>query len=198
MGLMIDDGVGQGYSAKVTKRNQLATYTESASIQHYISANQGQAYQVIGDFATVNNSTHTVLHVKNSDSDRVMVVTYIRVNLLDFAGGTSVPNVATYFDIGFGRTVSSGGTAVTPVNMNRDSGNTASVTATDNNPTMAGTFTEIDRHYVQAEGQEWAYNKEGTVILGLNDTIEIRVTSDHTSGVAYARMSFIMLDPRDG
>ena len=195
MGLQILDGQGAGNVAGVTSEGLLRVQAQTNAIQFHHSREHGSAYQVQGDFASVNNSTHAVLHLKNTSSSKLVVVTYIRCQFLDYAGGTALPNVATYWDFGFNRTVSSGGTAVTPVNMNATSGNAASVTATDNNPTMGGTFLEFDRYYPSSEADQITYNKEGTLILGQNDTFEIRITSDHTSGVAQARVSFIEYDP---
>ena len=195
MALQILDGQGRGYTAGVTQEGLLRVQAQTNAIQFHHSREHGSAYQVQGDFASVNNSTHAVLHLKNTSSTKVVVVTYIRCQFLDYAGGTALPNVATYWDFGLNRTVSSGGTAVTPVNMNATSGNAASVTATDNNPTMGGTFLEFDRYYPSSEADQLTYNKEGTLILGQNDTFEIRITSDHTSGVAQARVSFIEYDP---
>ena len=37
------------------------------------------------------------------------------------------------------------------------------------------------------------FNKQGSVIVGQNDTLEIRVVSDHTAGTAYARVTFMMI-----
>ncbi len=193
MSFQLEDGWGSGVKGRVSTDGQQLVRAESQELQHYYSFHKEQVYQVQGDFASVNNSTHAVLHLKNDDPDRDMVVSFIRMQLLDYAGGTALPNVATYWDVGFGRTVSSGGAAVTPVNMNRKSGNTASGTFTDNNPTMAGTFVEFDRWYPKEEGQMLVYSKQGSVVLGLNDTLEIRITSDHTSGVAQARVTFMMI-----
>ena len=193
MALQIEDGGGTGRLVKVDDEGQLKVVSESQSLQHHVSKNEGNAYQVIGDFTAINNSTHTILHLKNTDTTKQLVITYMRMQVLDQAGGTAFPAAASRFELGFGRTYSSGGTAVTPVNVNATSGNVASVTAYDNNPTMAGSFTEIDRYYPTAEGDAVTYNKEGSIILGLNDTFEIRIVSDHTSGVAYARITFLML-----
>jgi hypothetical protein len=195
MALQILDGQGRGYNAGVTAEGLLRVQAQTNALQFHHSREHEAAYQVQGDFASVNNSTHTVLHLKNTSATKLVVVTYIRCQFLDYAGGTALPNVATYWGFGLNRTVSSGGTAVTPLNMNASSGNSAAVTATDNNPTMAGTFAEFDRWYPKEEGQMLTYNKEGSLILGQNDTFEIRITSDHTSGVAQARISFIEYDP---
>lgn len=190
MGLQLEDGTGDGFSAKVNKYNELLTSADSKPIQHVISVRDGQSYQVIGDFTSINNSTHTVLHIKNTSSSRNLVITYIRMQTIDLAGGTAPPSATNYWQIGTGRTVSSGGSTVTPVNVNFSSGNTADVTATDNNPTMSGTFTELDRYYIQSEGDTVTYNKEGSIIIGKDDTLEIRIVASSTSGTAYARVSF--------
>ena len=55
---------------------------------------------------------------------------------------------------------------------------------------MAGTFVELDRYYIQSEADAVVYNKEGSIVLGKDDTLEIRIVSDNTSGTAYARVSF--------
>jgi hypothetical protein len=195
MSIKILDGSGSGNTAGVTAEGLLRVQAQTNALQFHHSREHGSSYQVQGDFASVNNSTHSVLHLKNDSATKLVVVTYIRCQFLDYAGGTAIPNVATYWDFGFNRTVSSGGTAVTPVNMNANSGNAASITATDNNPTMAGTFAEFDRYYPTSEGDLLAFNEDGALILGQNDTLEIRITSDHTSGVAQARISFIEYDP---
>jgi len=197
MAIQILDGGGKSNVATVNTRGQINVVSLSRAPQFAVSLTDGRSYQVQGDFASVNNSTHTVLSLQNTSSTKWVVVTYIRMQFLDFAGGTAVPDVATYWDLGFGRSRSSGGTEVTPVNMNQASGNVASVTTYDNNPTMTGTFTEIDRHYVKEEGEEHVFRKEGSVILGNQNSLELRITSDHTSGVAQARISFFEVIPED-
>jgi hypothetical protein len=181
-----------GTTAGVTTENQLEVQSESHSLQHHVSSRNENAYQV-WDTTTLTNGTKTVLHLKNGDSAKKLVVSYIRLQMIDPSGGTAPPAAANYFDIGFNRTVSSGGDTLTPVNMNAGSGKTATGTFTGNGPTMAGTFAEFDRQYVEADGKMIIYNKDGSAILGLNDTLEIRVTSDNTSGTAYARVTFVMI-----
>jgi len=194
MSTMIKDGTGRGFLAKVNSSGQLIAQVESQSLQHHVSREHGKAFQVIGDFASVNNSTHTILHLNNTNSTEIMVVSYIRIQTAGLSGGTALPDTATRFELGFGRTISSGGTTVTPVVMNRTVGKTSGVTCTDNNPTMTGTFTEFDRWYVEGDGKMLSFNKEGSLILGKDDTLEIRIVSDHTSGTAYARVTFFLMD----
>jgi hypothetical protein len=189
---IIQDGA-TGDTAEVTKNHKLKTISEQHALQHENSWETGQTYQVIGT-ATIANATTTVLHLKNTDTTRRLVVSFMRVQAIDPAGGTAAPAAANYFSVGVGDTVSSGGSAVTPVNVNRTSGNAAAVTATASGPTMGGGFAEIDRWYLDSDGGSSKYDKMGSVILGLNDTLDIRFTSDNTSGTAYARVTFMMID----
>jgi len=186
--MLIEDGQGTGYKAHVTNENELSVRAVFESIQRHRSEN-GDAYQVIGDFTAVNNSTFTVLHIKNTHTSKVMYITYIRVQPITLSGGAFSSD--TFFSIGTGRTVGSGGTAVTPVNMNLGSGKTANATCTDNNPTMAGTYTEFDRWYPEGNAKMQVFNKEGAISLSQNDTIEIKFRSNHTDGTVYSRISFV-------
>jgi hypothetical protein len=181
-----------GSVAGVTKEGQLKVVSESQALQHHVSFNEENTFQV-WDTVAVANATTTVLHLKNDDSERKIVVSNIQVQMIDPSGGTAPPAAANYFDVGYGRTVSSGGSAVTPVNMNTASGKTAAGTFTGNGPTMAGTFTEFDRWYVEGDGIKQVWSKEGSIAIGLNDTMEIRAISDNTGGTAYARVTFMMM-----
>lgn len=183
-------GAGNGRSASVTADNRLSVDSRSRSLESFISTVSGQYYQVIGEFASVNNSTHTILHIKNTSTLNNLIISFVRLQTVDLAGGTTLPSVNTYWELGSGRTVSSGGSTETAVNMNRTSANTADAVLTDNNPTMAGTFNATDKHYVTSEAESVLIDKSNALILGQNDTYEVRITSDHTSGIALAQMQF--------
>ena len=193
MGFQIEDGTGTGQRAGVTNENQVLVQAEIHELQHHLSRHKGQVYQIIGQETAVNNSTHTILHIKNTSSTYLMFVSYIRMQCMKLSGGTAIPTSETYFQMGFGRTYSSGGSAVTPVNMSRTSANIAPVTVYDDSPTLAGTFVEADRWYPYQDMM--TFNKHGSLILGLNDTMEVRFTTDHTSGLAYARVTAMFLNP---
>lgn len=179
-----------GLVAGVTKENQLEVESESHELQFHISARNSQAYQVISVDTGITAKTQTVLHMKNTDSTRNCVLTFIRMQAI--TNTASKPVVGEYFEMGVNRTVASGGTTTTPVNINVASGNTASVTCTGIDPSMTGTFAAIDRWYNEGN-DEHIHDKKGSVILGLNDTFEIRLLSAGT-GEAYARVSFLMID----
>lgn len=191
MGFQIEDGRGSGRTAAVNEQNQLTVHAVMEAAQKY-STETGRAYQIIGDFAALNNSTHTILNIVNTSSTQRAFISYIRCQIIGAAGGNFT--AATRFEIGTGRTVASGGSTVTAVNMSFGSGLLAEMTSTDNNPTMTGTFTEIDRWYPKENGEMQTFRKEGSIMLSKNNSLEIRCVTDHTSGTAYARVSFYYED----
>ncbi len=189
--MFIDDGTGSGYLAEVNSNNQLEVNSQSESLQHTQSSKFEQAYQVIGT-ETLSSGTVVGLHIKNTSTDKNLVVTYIRHQIIGAAGGTEFPNASNYYRIAIGRTYASGGSAVTPINVFAGSGNEAEATVYNSDPTLAGTASEIDRWYTKANGDMNSFNKEGAVILPPQQTMELSYVGDRTSGTLYTRLSFIM------
>jgi len=190
---IIEDGTGDCYKAKVDKENRLRTLAVTESIQQAISTDKEQAYQVIGE-ATLASGTVTALHIENTSTTRNMFITYLRHQVVDAAGGTALPNASNYFSLALGRTVSSGGSAVVPVNVFGGSSNIAEATVTTGAPTLSGTALEIDRWYTKAEADMNSFSKQGALILPPSQTLEMSYVGDHTSGILYSRISFIMDD----
>lgn len=187
-----DDGTIAG----VTNGGQLRVISESHSLPFHISYTQASVYQFVAD-ATVINGTAVVWHITNTDTNRIMVFAEIDAQVVDAAGGTAIPSANTYFELGFDRTYSSGGTAITPVNQNRTIGKVASATLYDNAPTLAGTFLQTQKWFPSAEAERYTFEERDSLILGLNDTLEMRVVSDHTSGTALSHCTFMMIDPAE-
>jgi len=188
-GLQIEDGTGKGFRVGITAENQLLTQAETHELQHHISLINGQVYQAIGTHDLSGAGTKTILHIKNNDPLRNLIVSYMRIQ---FPGGDGTIDGNTYFQAGFGTVYSSGGTEVIPENMNEKSGNEASVVVYGNAPTMTGTLREFDRWY--ADKSMMVFNKHGSLILGLSDTLEWRLITDQTTGFIYVRVTMMMLD----
>ena len=193
MGISIKGG-NTGDEALVTTDKLLGALSVTTPPQFYISCAKKQAYQVNYVHTISGAGTETVFHFANNDANRDAVFTYIRLQPINLAT-TGAFGSGTYFLLKEGQTVSSGGTAVTPVNMNFGSNNTASVTVTANNPTLAGTATEFDRWYPGANLEMLAFNKEGSLIVPQNANMTIKIVTDFTSGSVIARASFVMIDP---
>lgn len=200
MGLQILDGGGSGRLVVVDSQGQLRTATESHELQHHISLHNGQVYQVIGthDATAAGAGEYTTLHLRNTSTTQWIVVTFIRLQA-HMTGG-AVAAQTDYFDIGFDRTYASGGATVTPVNTNRTSGNAAAAIVYGANPTLAGTMTLLDRWYIEhssaviSNSKMQTFNKQGSVILGQNDTLEIKATISQNAFL-YSRVTFMFKDP---
>lgn len=181
-----------GTLAGVTKSNQLQVVSENHPLQHHYSLKEENVYQVLAVDATVTATTDQLLHIKNTSATHVCVLTFIRMQAVTDIADTA--EVTEYFSMHVNDTVASGGSAVTPVNMNLTSGKVSGVTATAADPAMDGVGTEIDRIYNPRSGAELVYHKEGSLILGLNDTFHISFTSGAAAGHAKARITFCMIE----
>jgi len=190
MNSTIRDGA-TGTTAEVTEQKRLKTLSSVFSALDLNAIEDAQSYTVHGT-VTVNNAAFVIIHLKNTSTTRTMLVSQVRVQLYDQAGGTALPNTATSFDFGTGQTYSSGGTAVTPANTNAGSANTAEVTAYHNGPTIGGTHTTLQTIRPIAEAH--LYTFDDLVVVPLNRTFSVRCTTDHTSGVALASVKFSMVN----
>ncbi|NOR58424.1 MAG: hypothetical protein GQ474_07875 [Sulfurimonas sp.] len=190
---MIIDGTGSGgYPAKIGSDNRLWVRAIAESQQHTIAHDNQEAFQVIGTTA-LSSGTVTALHIKNGSVDKDVVITYLRHQIVDAAGGTAFPNASNYFTLGFNRTYSTGGTLAVPVNTNSGSVTTSQATVYEGNPTLSGTAKELDRWYTKADGDMNTFNKDGALILRPNQTMELSYVGDHTSGLLYTRLSYVLV-----
>jgi hypothetical protein len=170
-----------GTIAGVTDEHQLEVRSENHELQHHISWVDENVYQAIYNDTGITAASQTVLHVKNTSSTKRLVISFVR--LLDMSSITTYA-AGNYFTMGFNEVYASAGDVVTPVNTNVSSGKVAEATVYGD-PTMAdtGVFTQIDRVYTKA-GDQVVYNKQGSIILGLNDTFSIKFVSTGT-GVCF-------------
>ena len=180
MGIQVEDGKGTGKLLGVNKENRLLAVSINHEMQHHESWHSGQCYQFIGEITGVSNDTQSVLHIRNDSSTHKIVISYIRIQG-DESGAT--PDEDSYWEIGFGTTYSAGGSTATPVNMNRASGNAADATVYID-ATVTGTFIQADRWQQESNGAMMTYNKHGSIILGKNDTIELRYSTAQTDAGA--------------
>jgi hypothetical protein len=187
----IDDGIGRGFSAKVNKENRLGVESVSLAAQAVRSREYGEAFQVEGTI-TITTSDTPVLWIRNDSQDKLLVVTYLRVMSI----GAAASNVDGYFTIKLGSTYTSGGGAVTPVNLNRNSGRISPTVAYDGSSslTLSG-GSQIDKNW-EANSMQ-AYNKEGSIVLGNNDAISVWHKGSTVAGSAYARISYYFIDKTD-
>jgi hypothetical protein len=196
MGIQIEDGTGSGGLVGVTS-NKLRTLSVNIPITFHqsIDEHHQNVYTAIGT-ATPSSGVVIPFFLQNNDSSLLLVVDRLYVQAVNLTGGTALPNTGAYISLGFGRTYSSGGSAVTPVNQNRTSTNTASVTAYHNNPTLSGTFVEAYRWYAEPSAKtfELIAQKTDDIALGRTNTLEVRYTSDNTGGAILVGIKFFFTD----
>ena len=97
----IIDGTGSGKRVKVGSDNRMRVYAKAGSLQHSVSEDDQQAYQVIclADISDTAGNT-PVMHFKNNSTTNNAIVTYLRHQVVDAAGGTAFPSVESYFSVG--------------------------------------------------------------------------------------------------
>lgn len=191
MGTLLDPS--NGNTAAVDDNRRVQTAAKSSSLQHIVSEEAQQAYQASGSCAlAVGNEI--ALHVKNISTNRNMIVTFIRAQVIDITG---FAEAATYVTFNSGQTVASGGTPVTPTNMYIGHSNAAEVTATSGASaiTEGGTAVEFDRWHPEKDADKEKWNKDGALIVPPQQSIDVMVTSGTAAGNLHARISFIMEAP---
>lgn len=185
-----------GTVARVSGSERLLVQSEEHNLPYEISRRYGRTFQVFGT-ANLASGTVTVASIRNDDPVRRLVFSNLFVNVIGATGGTALPNTSNYFQVGFGLTVSSGGTTKTPVNTNAGSGVGAITTFTNANPTMTGTLSSIARFYPRVDGDRERLPTPDGIILGLNDTFTVQFVGNQTSGIAYVGMQFMKIGEDD-
>lgn len=206
MGIQLEDGKGTGILQAVNEEGLARTLTVAGSLSGHASNDDGDAFTVFGT-ANITSGIVVALHIVNNDPTLLFLVDRVTVQGVGLSGvggfgqGTPIPSQAAFFSLGYNRTVSTGGSGLTPICINRTSVSIANITATGFNPTMNATptFVESQRWYIQASGVAFdlVIPREDDIILGRTNTVEIRYTSDNTSGTVLVSTKFIMRNAGD-
>jgi len=183
-----------GSTAIVDSDGRFWVNAMSNEAQHVISHFKQEAYQMAATPVALSSGIVVGLHLKNTSSTKIVAIAYIRHQIVAPTGGTALPNALNYFRIALGRTYSSGGTEVDPVNVYAGSGNTPPVTIYEGNPTLAGTANIIDRWYTKDDGDMNVFSKHGSLIIPPNQTLELSYVGDQSGGIFYPRIAFFMED----
>jgi len=173
MGLVIEGGTGNGYAAAVTSDNKLAIEGPTDSREHHTNHADGLAFNLMFS-ATPTNGDNPFLYVKNTSDDDLVI-----------EGFTLHEVGSEYFDFKLGDTgTPTGGTTITPANLNSGSGNIATGTFENAVAITALTGgTTIQRIYHLTSVGETLYNFEQDVILKPNGVLTVYA---QTGGTALA------------
>lgn len=113
----IEDGGGKNGSATVSNTQRLDVSSRSASREYYESRDTGQVYTVISIDATAVANEET-MYVQNTSTSKDMIIEKITIGA----------DVLSQWRIKFVTGTAAGGSALTPVNLNKGSSNTAAAT----------------------------------------------------------------------
>jgi hypothetical protein len=168
--MIIEDGKGTGYKAKVDLNNLLRVSAVMEPSMHFTSLEDGQVFvwsNVTYDYAAGD----TILLVKNTSTDkhlhivRVICSTDTNTQIIVHCPDCTTPT----------------GTAVTGVNLNRMSGNVAEAIAKADETTNSQGDIVCTR-LVPANNNSECIFDEG-LILGLNDCIAVDYVTDGGSAL---------------
>lgn len=182
MGFTIQDGKGRGHSAGVSKGNRQLVASDSASRAHFASLD-GNCFNLISLDATAAAGTYPV-YLQNDSATKAVVVDFARV------GG--VASIFWKFTVVTG--TAAGGSALTPVNLNLDSGTAATVTARGNDSITGLTAGNVFAVVRSAANASADVNFDDTVILRQNDAIAVEADAVTSTDVAEILIRFYQVD----
>lgn len=186
------DGTGKGFGAKVDSSNRLKVDAISSTFEHFVSHTESNGYQIIGTASPVDGTVN-IIHIKNVDSNNLTLLPMrIRTQLIDLAGGSSLPNANNYFSFTLEEMHSSGGSTATPINTTAGSTKLSSTIVHINDPTVIGAAKEIERCYPSVNGEIDIWQTDGVLIVPPGNTMNVRYVGDYTSGLLYTSILFVM------
>ncbi len=165
---MIRDGRGSGRLAGVTEAKQLMTQAECQELIFHQSINHGLTFTLaqLASQAVGASGEEVLCHIQNTSSTKYLCISHIHVPAYDGHGFVRVYVASTY---------SSGGTAYTPGNHNRQSGKVAEATVYASNGSLAVSGgAQVCTKGLSPECPTADMSFNGSIILGLNDTVDVR------------------------
>lgn len=196
MGLTIEDGKGSGQLAQVDDNRLRATVT-SCTLSNHVTLDQtdGGIFTAVGTATITGATSFFPMFIQNTDPNFLLVIERIIVEIVGATGGTALPNVGDFFSLLFNTTYTSGGTAITPVILNRTSTKVANANVFNNNPTLGvATALESHRWYPLSNGTTFELIRPETddIVLGRNNTLAVRYTTTNTGGTILTTVKFIL------
>jgi hypothetical protein len=179
----LESSRGIPHGVEVNANFQLESRATNISEIHWFSRHKRTAYVAQGQTDTLTAAKIPVLYLKNTSSDKDLV--FYNIVLQTIAEAATIPAVGIYWSADI-NAVCTGGTAVTPVNLNTGASKAAEVTALQSTPTISTAGTELARVYASADGTLIAPDFGGSIIVAPNGSLTINYTTTGTAGIANA------------
>ncbi len=160
--MRIVDGTGMGHAVKVTTDFRMDVSSRSDDRMYYASRDNELAYFYYSD-VTPTGADDVFCYIQNTSSTQKLIIKWIRAYCAS----------AEAIDIYVGETGTPiGGTAITPVNLNQASGNTADGAFEEGvNITGLSGGSQLDR--IRLEAGVDAFTDFNGLILGQNNTFTL-------------------------
>jgi hypothetical protein len=166
---VLKDGTGEGFLAKVNQVNRLAVDAVTIPEIAFHSLTDGTAFQIEGE-TTITAATEKTVLVLINDGNDTIAIERVFVSIQGESG--IVTTIKLYVG---NKTLTSGGTAKSLVNLNVTSSTTMSVTIRENNPTLGGSDSKIQEFYMEStDSIDTEYL--GSIILGRGNSIRVTCT----------------------
>lgn len=190
--MILESGTGNGRLAGVDGDNRLLTASFNIPFPHLIAKDYQSTFIVSGSTGTMTVGDNSVLYVENDNSDKIIVLNRI---ILQVNTTSSLATVGDYFTLELDSEYSAGGSAVTPVNLSSGSA------VTSGSRCFEGAFSLTGAPKVAET--VWAINRqpivltiEGgvTVLPGKGISVGYTSTTNTANDVAKASVAFSVVD----
>lgn len=185
MSIKLEDGGGNGRFATVNASKQLDVAATTVPIIADAS-HDGYAFSIVGRRTLASSNEENVLFVRNDNTQLDVHIADIRFSVNSAAAGVEG---ILYFDA----TYTSGGTAKTPVQLNRGSARVSGVKAYDGSGSalVLGTTSEEEFHICRLSGVKSELMKsDDAIILGPGDSLHITAKGTSADTVAVTVVCF--------
>jgi hypothetical protein len=157
--MKIEDGTGQGYEQKVASNNRALVDSVSNTVEHHTNVDLGQGWVLVYE-QTPSGANDFFFYFKNTD-----VVPYIFESMSYRVA--SAEQVKIYLD----RTGTiSGGTTLTPVNLNTGSAKEPTATIESGNNITGTTGGSVCQHIYMTSTESKFYNFESGIAVAPGGT----------------------------
>ncbi len=163
---VIEDGKGSGKKARVTNTNRLDVSARTEDRIFYASRDDETAFSVYGkrNFTAGSQTNENIISLTYTGNNKL----YIKDIM--FSSNSSDAKIEIYFDA----TSVSGGTSITPLNMNRGSAITSETTCLNGETTLTGTVTNNNEMFdVRLSNSSFLMDFRSAIILTKNMNIFI-------------------------
>lgn len=183
--MLLESGTGNGRLAGVDDDNRVLTAAFNIPFEHLIAKDYQKTFCVVATSSTLASGDNSVLLLENDNENSTVVINRAIFQTVGVTIGAT-----DSFSLEADATYSSGGTAVTPVNLSSGSSVTSGCVAYEGNFGLAGAPKVADVIYPPADKAIIDLDINGGVLILPGKAVSIGFTSTGTAGFVKASIYF--------